>query len=214
MSNLCLRFSITRTDFSFSHRKIIANSSTVTETQKEEEQLDKEKEENEGREKLKQELAIHDNSEVQAFKYIKEKVEEYKTIDNQRGKMIKELADKIEALPGIRKSEIARIISNGFRRLDVASVNTSYVYQVLGDDYKDPTLSNLSKESKRRLKVLGVDSRTGDTIMEFDDIIDAKLDLYSPSTLRRIVELYKKEMERLETENIRLREQIKVLATA
>jgi hypothetical protein len=192
-------------------------SEIVTVTEKEEEKKEQnEQEEQNGKTEVQKQGEKEDQifvkSERQAFEYIKEEFEGAKQVENHRAEIILRLAHKIEVLPGIAKDTVASIIASGFRRLKIETIHVSYVYQVLGPEYKNATFSKMSKEQIQRRMRLGYDTRTGDYLLSLNDVINEKIPKYSRSTLLNIIDWYKEKVHNVETENITLKRELKETA--
>lgn len=117
--------------------------------------------------------------------YIEVAAKQFQRVENQRAEIIRDLAAKISELDGIEKSKITRIIVRGFRQQNV-SINKSYIYSVLGQEYKNAAQSEASSQTARELKEDGFDKPTKTFVngknYDPDHVVD-----YSRSTLVRIV---------------------------
>jgi len=73
-------------------------------------------------------------------------------------------------------------------------------------------LSEASRQAVQRRIALGFDPPTGDYILSLEDVIEAKIGLYSKNTLLNIIDWYKERVKALQNENRTLREELKALA--
>jgi hypothetical protein len=101
--------------------------------------------------------------------------------------ILTKLAKDLEELAGIPKSKIARMIVRAFRQNNV-KINRSYIYLVLGQEYKSKAQSDASSQAARERKEDGYDYKTGDYVKggfgtyDIEHVAD-----YGRSTLVRIV---------------------------
>jgi hypothetical protein len=117
--------------------------------------------------------------------FIEAAAKQFQRVENQRAEIIRDLAAKISELDGIEKSKIARIIVRGFRHQNV-SINKSYIYSVLGQEYKNAAQSEASSQTQKELREDGFDKPTK-TFVNGKTYNPDLVAEYSRSTLVRIV---------------------------
>jgi hypothetical protein len=114
-------------------------------------------------------------------------LEYYQRADKPGREILIKLAKDLEELAGIPKSKITRMIVRAFTQNNV-KINRSYIYSVLGQEYKNAAQSEASRQTAREKREDGYDYPTGDYVTgpfetyNIDHVAD-----YSKSTLVRIV---------------------------
>ena len=102
-----------------------------------------------------------------------------------RKQVIIELAANISGLPGVVKTRVASFIAFGFKEHNVG-VGKSYVYRVLGQEYKDPAISNAARRTQREMYNSGWDPKSKTHINAENFNIEI-LPTYGEAALRNIV---------------------------
>ena len=90
--------------------------------------------------------------------FIKDAKQKLQTVEDTRKQVIKDLAEKISGLPGIEKTRVASFITFGFREHNVP-IGKSYIYRVLGQEYKNPAISEATRRTQREMYRSGWDPK-------------------------------------------------------
>jgi hypothetical protein len=142
--------------------------------------------------------------------YVQETINRFKEQAETKKVLIRNLADKIAAIPGIDKKLIARTMVGRFRKLGY-QINKRYVYDCLSIEYKDEEISKTAKDNNAIRNENGYDAK-------LHDYFDPKkfnvneMDSYTKKSLQLEIDFLfgeKKKLENqiaeLETENTKLK---------
>jgi hypothetical protein len=104
-------------------------------------------------EKAKQKLQTVEDTYAISKKQVNE------TYAISKKQVIIELAENISGLPGVDKTRVASFIAYGFKEHNIG-VNKSYVYQVLGKEYKDSAISDAARRTRKEMYNTGWDPKS------------------------------------------------------
>jgi hypothetical protein len=124
-------------------------------------------------------------SRNQFDEFIEVAKQKLETVEDTRKQVIRDLAEKISGLPGIEKTRVASFITFGFREHNVP-IGKSYIYRVLGQEYKNPAISEATRRTQREMYRIGWDPQTK-TYVNADNYDANHVKAYGRAALENVV---------------------------